>query len=347
MSDSAEVQDPRDRLALEIASAHGFAVPGESPSSLNTRRKRSKGTAILARESIDDLTRWLGDEDPAIRDVANETLQRILYTAYTAERYERTVKRVAWPTKLVRRTLERHPGKDIHHPWWSKTDAIRRFRRSTTVVSVLLAGGSAASFAISNYVLAVSLLALMAVATVADRAFAQATKQDSAYWPWFACMTGHFCDLIILGGLALELQSIAHKNHSALIAVSALAVLFATFVRVSALQAGYRFYLNPLERAVRWGSLLAYAATTVLTGEQVDGAVVLAAILIPWSIIESVAVIFKARKARENSGVARLLLIEPDKKRAYAGESRADFWGEQEFDLDVADLVDPHSVTLN
>lgn len=312
--------DPSEENAifLEAAAQLGFAVEGEDARDPQVRRVRAAIASEMAKQYVEDLTIWMNDdEDPEIRMTARGALQRCLYTAATAEHNERVSRtRPSRGVGLVTKLLQWTKPTNSRSNWWDNWALVRHVRRILLVLQVLLAGASVALLAFGHQQSALIPLVAMIVAVFGDRWFAQATRHESSYWPWVACVAGHVCDLALLGGVMLHLMlNGARGPYAALVAVAALASLLASFVRVSALQTGLRFLWNPAERVTRWAAVVAYVMATPLAGTRRSAAAV-AVSLILVAVAETALVVRRAWRANAKSSWPHLLIVNRENGKA-------------------------------
>lgn len=312
-----DINPPSDHfpLYLQAAANLGLPVAGYDPGALASRRLRAHVSAVQACRHIGDLSAWTADEDDKIRSEAIDALRRCLYLASITEHNEQ-VNRTSppKPAAFLARWLRRSSAtRDAS--WWQSWEKMRTVRRLAALCSATMAVGSAVAFVAGNTLLGLLLMLLMSGISFLDRWLAQATQHESSYWPWLACVLGHVSDALVLTGIGIHLE-ITHQAMAGPVFVGASATLFASLVRVSALQAGLRFFWNPKERLVRWLGALTFGIGT-MSGHASLGATILVAALGVAALTETVLVLVRTAETSKTSHWPRLLVLQRENGRAF------------------------------
>lgn len=211
---------------------------------------------------------WLADEDADVRRAARDSLRACLQVAYTGDRPDRPDRNESWlghVDRVVVRCLRGHLDPDRPEPEWMSAAGAARVRRKAILATQLLALGSAGCLAAGLVIPAVLLFLLMAGLDIAEGAFTRVSGLRDPMLRWASCVGSHTADLALLGGLAAQRALADAPGQAAVMLVAMLATLLGSFVRVSALQAGYRLWRSSGERLARWASLGLYGVS-VLAG---------------------------------------------------------------------------------
>ena len=127
-------------------------------------------------------------------------------------------------------------------------------------------------------------------------------------------MFSHVGDIVVMIGMALFLLRQGYAADAELLLVAAIVSIAGSLVRVSALQAGYRFWRSPLERVVRFSAFFVISAICV-AGLPTLAATVASVLLAACGLGEAVRVMKRVAML----GVARGGFI-------FLTESGADCW---------------------
>ncbi len=305
MSDDRAERDFVDRhLQRAIASAgrRGFAVD-QSARILTPaeRRQRVLGRLTLATSALTDLQQWLEDDDPAVRASAREAVHRCLQIAYTGDQPEPTrgllERCLNWVDRRLGNVLKRRVDPDAPMPQWALPTALRRARGAGIAVVFAFSLGVALAFASGAFLTAIGLLCVVSAVDTLEGSFARVTRMRDPQMRWLSCVFSHLDDLVIMLGIAAA----APEGLSTIALGAALASVFGSLVRVSALQAGYRFWRSPAERVARFSAFLVFAVLASV--DEVTGGIVLAAsLLCMFALAESIRVVRRVGRRRVASG---------------------------------------------
>jgi hypothetical protein len=142
---------------------------------------------------------------------------------------------------------------------------------------------------------------------ILERSFVRVTHAWDAQTGWLSCILSHFADVLVLGGIFLSEHRFGGVQSGELILAATTVSLFGSLVRVSALQAGFRFWRSPLERLFRFSAFFAYTGAALINRHALGAAI--AAILVTlFGAGEAVRVMYKVSKLRKGSG---LILVTP------------------------------------
>lgn len=296
--------------AKEGADRYGFATarPGTVPLSPKKRRQIVAARTHAAQERIVDLQQMLVDDDMEVRDLARNGLRDVMLRIYTGDvnQHDHNAASLPWPDRLLRRLLPRG-NEDGPEPWWAQRSNTQRARQRwaqlCTVAAVFSATvATSAALAFGKPVIALPCLLIAGLMCVGEDAFARAVGLRSATLRWFSCVAGHLGDLGMITAISFFLFVNSHRQVAAIVAASVLVGLFGSFVRVSALQAGYRFWVSSQERILRYLSVV-FFCLSALNGHFVLGGLVTAALVSGYGLWESAYVPWKVlRGPRLRSG---------------------------------------------
>lgn len=302
-------------IYLKAAARAGLPVEGYDPSALANRRLKASIAGKKARQYVEDLSAWIDDDDPLIRKESVDALRRCLYQAGITEHNERVS--LTSPPRVVvmlRSWLQRCDSTRDSY-WWESWERVRVLRRLAAVLTCVLALTASLAFVIGRPLMGIAFMTAMGLVSFSDRWLAQATRHESSYWPWLACVLGHLCDMTILTAIGIHLE-IHAQDMAGPVFLAAGASLMAAFVRVSALQTGLRFFWNPKERVVRWVSVGVFGLGATL--ERPGGAAAaLVSILGLAALVEIWLVLFRGLRSSKKHTWPRLLVLQRENGRAF------------------------------
>jgi len=286
-----------------------------------------KNRSMRAAAAISELQQWLVDDDLGVRKAARAGVTKSLYVAYTGDQNDRIrqQRRLTGRADLfLGAALSRCVDPDDREPWWASDGGVAAIRRSAIGTAFACAVLSATMFATGRLLIALVFVALATILDVFEGSFARVSGLRNAQLRWLSCVTNHAASLALLVGIALSLLLHESKYMAALVAASMLFTLFVSFVRVSALQAGYRYWHSPIERLVRWTSVGAYA-TAASAGQTEVGVASLAILLCGFGTLEVVRVIRGVERAPQTHG--GLVLVNKDQTiDSWSFEDGRDEW---------------------
>lgn len=293
-------------LGFRLAEEAGYAVERPPGAQLPVRSRVAtvENRTLRGLVALGELQRWLRDYNPNVRAAARDGIHECLYAAYTGDHPDRGSFEASLGIidRWVRRILAGNRGPDVAESHWLAPVLQRRLRLGGILGVVLAGAATALLFALGRPALALGLVALVAVVDILEGSASRATEGGGAYVGWFSCLASHFADLLILTGIALDQYRHADAALGLLVVAAMAMSLFGSFVRVSALQAGFRFWRSRLERVVRFSSFIAYAICD-LAGVRITGVVVVVALVALFGIGEGVRVIREARLCHLKAGM--------------------------------------------
>lgn len=302
-----------DASVQRIGKSLGYAVFEPSGQRLTDERRltrvRAQGSAAL-----DYLTRLQlsqSDDSREVAEAATTGVRKVLHQAFVGDQGEkawRATRRPYIQDRIVRRLLG-PVDPDQREPWWTLSKYQRWVRRAILTAVLLAAAGASVSLATGNVILAFPLIICTGVLDILDGAFARAVGMRRADLRWQSCIASQAADLLLIGGVALE----ALNEGSTPVAIGVLAAmtcaLFGSFTRVSALQAGFRFWRSWSERFIRSCAVLLYALLAVF-GYGVIGAILVAVAVGAFGLYEAVRVFVSVGRTHTRSG--GLVLVDED-----------------------------------
>ena len=305
MSDD-EFVDRYFDLVLALGHERGFGhATGVMPPKV--RRGQVANRRDVAIHAIRDLQQWLCDGDPIVAGYARTALQRCMYVAYTGDQHGTDYRRhglVGAPVKLLHKylALDASSGPDAparQRRWLGQVDP-RPVRAAATALAFVGALVSASLFAAGLNTAALVAAVVAVIFDVFEYAFADAIKHRSPFIRWLSCLAGNASDIAILTGIAYHHLHESDPNGMLLGGV-VLATLFGSFVRVSALQAGYRFWRSPYERIFRFVGVVAYVVLAALGYEQ-GSVVALSGAVLGFTVLEVLRVLVETGRSRPQDG---------------------------------------------
>jgi hypothetical protein len=312
--------------AMASAERRGFAVkqPAGQPRTAEHRQRMIRARLLQAAGALTELGQWLEDDDESVRLSARDAVNRCLEIAYTGDRPEpargvmdRILNRVdSW----LRGVLERFVDPDDAEPAWAQP---RRLRQTRLIgVGLVLASATLAAVSLWAGWLVVALVAVitMALFDILEGSFARVTAMRDAQVRWLSCVLSHVSDVVVMVGMAIYLARRGLAGPADLMLLAAVISAVGSFVRVSALQAGNRFWRSPVERVVRFASALAFLFA-VMAGSADVGTILAAGGLIAFGVGEGVRVLRRVARL----GVARGGFI-------FLTDEGASCWGFEEED---------------
>jgi hypothetical protein len=326
------------------ATRHGFAAPGAPSEHLKAprRRRRVNLLAHSALESVSQIQHYLADADPGVREAARHATRRVMHRCYTGDRSERawrsTVKPYLADVWLSRRLGT--PDPDGPEPGWARPDVQRRTRIRLIVAACFAAAGAAGLLAWHLALLALPLLLVAAALDIADGAYARVVAMRDAELRWLSCIASHFCDILILGAIAAAALDRGKLALGFAVVAAMLVSLAGSFVRVSALQAGYQFWRSRNERIVRYLTMLAYCVLASVHGE-VAASVMIVVVLTGFGVGE-VARVVRAVLRMPAVRAAGVVFVDRDDELQWWGLADDDVdedWSLAEVPRQVANLL--------
>jgi len=245
---------------------------------------------MLAARALTELVRWLQDDDHDVRHEARESIHRCLQIAYTGDRPEPpqglSEKFLAGVDRMLKGFLVRFIDPDKEEPSWAKPAGLRAIRGGG--IALVLVSAIVASLLLwSGHLLWVFLpVTLLAFADTLEGSFARVMFMRDAQISWLSCVASHAGDLLIMIGMAGYAFTAGHETLSFVVLLSALVTLTGSLVRVSGLQAGYRFWRSPIERFVRYSAVIVFTVAGVAGSLRV-GAITASVMLFTLGILES------------------------------------------------------------
>lgn len=272
-----------EALGLEVAGRYGYAVPTPPGARLSSSRREhlAKNRSARALKAISELQQWLLDDDAEVRRTARDGIRKALYVAYTGDNSGPELphsRLLQLPDRLLMRVLRRDIDPDAPEPTWSRPKSAMRIRRAAITAALVSACCTGLALATGHFVLALVLLPLTMALDVLEGSFARLSRVKDAHLRWLSCVSSHAGDLVMLGGVALSSRAYGSSDLVPLVVGVTLVAMFVSFIRVSALQAGYRFWRSLAERLTRWGSIAAYAAAVLLGYPEVGVLVLITAL---------------------------------------------------------------------
>jgi hypothetical protein len=253
------------------ATRYGFAAPGAEPDHLDRVRRRRRVQLLThsATETVEHVQQYLADPDPEVRDAARNGTRRVMHRCYTGDRSERAWRSDVKPylaDSWIGRALGT-PADDGPQPSWTNPQVQRLTRLRLILAACLAAVGAAVLVACHLPLFAVPFLFAAAGFDVADGAYARVVGMRDAELRWLSCVASHLCDLTVLGAVAFAAYEAGSTGLALAVVVAMLVSMVGSFVRVSALQAGYQFWRSRNERVVRYVTLLSYCVLVPVHGE--------------------------------------------------------------------------------
>lgn len=305
MKTEREFIDRYEALGLEILERHGFAVPVEPGArrAPTSRQALAKNRSLRALGAVTDLQQWLVDDDARVRDAAREGLRKVLYVAYTGHHEEPvpvsgTLTRL--PDLALAQLTRPRLGPDRPPPAWYSPVGGARVRKAA-VAGTLLGAAAAAAALVAGSLWVVPLLAVTALLDIFDGAFARLTRLRDPHLRWLSCVASQAADMALIAGVAAAEYSHGRPVLASCTVAAMLATLFAAFVRVSALQAGYRFWRSPHERLIRWLAVLSYVSADTVGATSI-GAIFIIALLLTTAGFELFRVLRGVRSVASKYG---------------------------------------------
>lgn len=294
-------------LGYRIASRHGFATPrsGNPVLTPNDRRRLVRNRGVRAVTALTQLQQWLADDDPVVREDARANIARCLRVAYTGERREP----VGFMDRVVIRRLDgavehalgRGRDADRPEPRWARPSGIRAIRFAGISAALAFAVTAMFLLAFGHPAVALAAISAAAILDMAEGSFARATRAHDAQLRWFSCVISHLGDVLILSGVFWAEQRAGTPGSGYVVLGAGLVSLFASLVRVSALQAGFRFWRSPLERVVRFTGFVAYCIASAVGSGSV-GAAAVSVLLIAFALGEIVRVVWRIAEHQVGRG---------------------------------------------
>jgi hypothetical protein len=253
------------KIAWAMAEKHGFAVPTPRGVALSVEQRvnRVRGRSDAARTALTDLQQWLLDDDKDVRQQSREAIRSIVCVAYAGDRSDREARnKVRQPLfdRIVARAIARRTDLDSPAPW-GRSRVQRRVRFALITAALGLSIAAALFIGLQHPAAAAPLVVGAAVLDILDGAFARATHMRDARLRWHSCVNSQLGDMVMLVSIAIASMTAGETGAwASLMAAAILMSLFGSFVRTSALQAGYRFWRSALERWLRYISILIYCA---------------------------------------------------------------------------------------
>ncbi|MGD9961646.1 hypothetical protein [Nocardioides sp.] len=259
---------------LHNLKTHGLARGSRLATPLHPRYRRAlvASRAHSAHESIAEVQRSLLDDSPEVRQEARRSLRDLLYRLYVGEHNDRDGAPQSRPW-LDRTIVALVGGRDPDgpEPRWSRPEFQTRLRSAVIVSTLLMAVVSGLLVVTDRWTVALAGLSGMGALMILDAAFSRLSSVKSAEIRWASCVASHAGDVFVLGCIAYAQVQLRYEWTALVMAAAALVSLFASFVRVSALQAGHRSWFSLRERQVRYFSMLiiAVAASTVYSSQVI------------------------------------------------------------------------------
>ncbi len=273
---------------------------------------------LQAAGALTELGQWLEDDDLTVRSSARESIHRCLQIAYTGDRPEPPQGRLEAGLDMVGKWLGAFLGRFVHQdsavPTWTQPRHLRRFRAVGIGLALLSAVLTAACLGAGIPKIAVVFLTTLAVIDTLEGSFARVARMRDPQMRWMSCVFSHVGDIVVMIGMALFLLRQGYAADAELLLVAAIVSIAGSLVRVSALQAGYRFWRSPLERVVRFSAFFVISAICV-AGLPTLAATVASVLLAACGLGEAVRVMKRVAML----GVARGGFI-------FLTESGADCW---------------------
>jgi hypothetical protein len=241
-----------------------------------------------------DLQQRLIDDSPDVVDRARQGLRQILHRIYTGDQNKyvgASGKGTVVDWLLIR--LFGQPDPDVPEPWWLDPMRQRIARSLAIVVMLIFAAAAALAIWTDHVALAILLVALAGSVEALEGAFTRVVKLRSPTLSWASCVARHCGELVMVGSIAAAQHGITLGAWAVIAAVQI--SLFGSFVRVSALQAGYRFWVSRKERYMRYLAIFSYCILSLL-GFSAEGALVAAALVGGFGIMESAYVMYKVMR---------------------------------------------------
>lgn len=282
-----------DRAAQEASVKYGFTQPGGANRELGPKRRAAlvAAQAHTAREFVVEVQQWLYDDDPVVVSAARNGLRRVHEQIYVGSPDEHVGesgnKNLA--DRLITRLLGREQP-DGPEPWWRRRHLQQSVRGGALIALVLLTAATASSIASHHLVVALAFLAAAGAIDIGEGAFARVVKLRSAILRWESALLSHFGDLLMIGAIAVAQVRFDDGLGSWPVTAALLFSLFGALVRVSALQAGYRFWVSRRERYVRYSGIISYCLLA-LAGYSAAGAYICAVAVGLYGVFEGLRVL--------------------------------------------------------
>ena len=307
-------------MARNLADHHGFAVkrPDGVPLSSDERRRLIRSKMLQAAGALTELGQWLEDDDLEVRDSARESIHRCMQIAYTGDRPEPAPGRMERGFDRVDKWLGSFLGRFVHPdspiPPWTKPRQLRHLRAAGIGTAFLAAVLASIAFWANRPNVAVVLLAALAFVDTIEGSFARVTRMRDPQMRWMSCVFSHVGDTVVMVGMALLLLGLRDQADAEILLVATIVSVVGSLVRVSALQAGYRFWRSPFERVVRFAAYFSFSVLCIVGSPHV-ASIAASALLMAFGFGEAVHVMKRVAERR----VARGGFI-------FLTESGADCW---------------------
>lgn len=312
------------------ASKYGFATDGfeHTAASDVQRRRRARYQTDAALDLVSQLQLSLADADPQVRLAAREGTRRVMHRCYTGDQSDRAWRSTVRPypaDRLMQRWLGT-PDPDGPEPRWRDPRVQRSMRYRAILAALSCAGVGAVLLAVNRPLLALAALMLAAALDVFDGAYARSVGMRDGGLRWLSCIGSHGGDMVVIGAVAYGASG-RDGSLAAVVLAGMLVSLAGSFVRVSALQAGYQFWRSPKERALRYTAIIAYCVFAAAHLESI-GAIVVSCLLTLFGASEIARVVVEVVR-RPSIHDAGVMFVDSDDEVRWwtlADDSEPDGW---------------------
>lgn len=314
-------------VSTEAATRSGFGGARAAttlPLPTDVRQSIVDNRSIRAVSAISELQSWLHDDNPRVRRAARLGIHRCLYAAYTGDQPEPTKGPLGgflkWLDRQTSRLMKTNIDPDRPMPRARSERGLHLLRTTAIVMAMLLVFTSALLFAIGQVAGALIAAASGATLDVFEGSLARTGHISNARQRWSSCIASHFSDSALLLGVAVGLHAAGMPGEASLLLIATVLSLLGSLTRVSALQAGFRFWRSRIERLVRYGCVGVLGIDMINGQPRTVTALVAISLLLGFTLWE-VQRVARAVKHTELHGGGFIFFSSPDDVSCWSFDS--------------------------